>query len=99
MLLHADAKQSFVALTFRIHLIVEALISIIPVGIMLLSFKTSCLFPLMVSRLILIRLSIIGEDSMLQCCNVNSSMTSSTRFVDSFSEIESYTPVKDASTL
>lgn len=75
--LHVEAKHSFVALTFRIHLIVEALISIIPVGIMLLSFKTSCLFPLMVSRLILIRLSIIGDDSMLQCFIVITSMSSS----------------------
>ena len=66
-------RQTLVALTFSIHLIVEALISMIPVGIMLLNFKTSCLLPFTVSLLIRIKFSIIGEDSMLQCCGVHTS--------------------------
>jgi hypothetical protein len=70
-MLDEGAIQAFETLTLRIHLIVEALISMIPVGIMLLNFKTSCLFPLMVSLLILIKFSIIGEDSMLQRCGVH----------------------------
>ena len=52
-------------LTLRIHRIVEALISIIPVGIVLLSLWTSNLLPQIVSRLILIRFSIRGTVSIL----------------------------------
>jgi hypothetical protein len=73
-ILGKDVMQSFVTLTLRIHFIVDALISMIPVGTILLNFKTSCLFPLIVSLLILIRFSIIGEDSMLHCCDVHSNL-------------------------
>ena len=51
--------------TFKIHRIVEALISTIPVGIVLLNLWTSNLFPQIVSRLILMRFSISGTVSIL----------------------------------
>ena len=61
-------ERQFVAifrLTFKIHRIVEALISIIPVGVISPSFAASSLFPLIASLLILIKFSIIdAEDSM-----------------------------------
>jgi hypothetical protein len=66
-------------LTLRIHRIVEALISIIPVGIVLLSLWTSNLLPQIVSRLIRIRFSIRGTVSILSsillhwlfCCSMS----------------------------
>ena len=51
--------------TFRIHRMVEALISMTPVGIVLLNLWTSNLLPQIVSRLILIRFSISGTVSIL----------------------------------
>lgn len=56
---------SVVKLTFSIHRIVEALISIIPVGVISPSFAANSLLPLIASLLILIKLSIIDEDDSI----------------------------------
>ena len=73
MNVHGEARQTVgqVKLTFKIHRIVEALFSIIPVGVISPSFAASSLLPLIASLLILIKFSIIeAEDSMPRAATV-----------------------------